>query len=170
MPAHDLLWTGCAASAGDVLDRLAVVPMTQEARGLDAGCRLAERLVGWGDNRSASIVSKIAEEERAHVAVGVSWFRAVCTAQEIDPGTAFAATISSLCPDLLKGQFNHAEREEVGLMREWYDESHWTEDMRQAAAAASAPGSICDPSSSEVEGLKLRLQGIVATELHASSP
>jgi hypothetical protein len=52
------------------LNRLAIVPMSQEARGLDAGQRLATRLVGCGDNRSASIVSRIAEEERAHVAVG----------------------------------------------------------------------------------------------------
>lgn len=44
--------------------------MSQEARGLDAGKRLAERLVGAGDARSASIVAAIAEEERAHVAVG----------------------------------------------------------------------------------------------------
>jgi uncharacterized ferritin-like protein (DUF455 family) len=44
--------------------------MSQEARGLDAGQRLATRLVGSGDKRSASIVNRIAEEERAHVAVG----------------------------------------------------------------------------------------------------
>lgn len=42
----------------------------QEARGLDAGDRLAKRLVGMGDNRTAAIVWRIAEEERAHVAVG----------------------------------------------------------------------------------------------------
>ena len=44
--------------------------MSQEARGLDAGPRLQGRLVGWGDNRSAAIVGRIAAEERAHVAVG----------------------------------------------------------------------------------------------------
>lgn len=44
--------------------------MSQEARGLDAGPRLAEKLVGYGDNRSAAIVSRIALEEKAHVAVG----------------------------------------------------------------------------------------------------
>lgn len=59
-----------AAAAGAATVRLAVVPMSQEARGLDAGQRLATRLVGTGDNRSASIVNRIAEEERAHVAVG----------------------------------------------------------------------------------------------------
>ena len=47
-----------------------MVPMSQEARGLDAGPRLAEKLVGCGDNRSAAIVSRIAAEEKAHVAVG----------------------------------------------------------------------------------------------------
>lgn len=46
------------------------MPMSQEARGLDAGKRLAERLVGAGDGRSAAVVAAIAEEERAHVAVG----------------------------------------------------------------------------------------------------
>jgi uncharacterized ferritin-like protein (DUF455 family) len=46
--------------------------MSQEARGLDAGQRLAMRLLGTGDKRSASIVDRIAEEERAHVAVGES--------------------------------------------------------------------------------------------------
>ena len=48
------------------------MPMSQEARGLDAGQRLAARLVGCGDARSASIVNQIALEERAHVAVGES--------------------------------------------------------------------------------------------------
>ncbi len=55
---------------GDLAGRLAVVPMSQEAKGLDAGPRLAEKLVGCGDNRSAAIVSRIAAEEKAHVAVG----------------------------------------------------------------------------------------------------
>lgn len=55
---------------GDLAGRLAVVPMSQEARGLDAGPRLAERLVGCGDNRTAAIVARIALEEKAHVAVG----------------------------------------------------------------------------------------------------
>lgn len=47
-----------------------MVPMSQEARGLDAGPRLADKLVGCGDNRTAAIVSRIALEEKAHVAVG----------------------------------------------------------------------------------------------------
>ena len=37
MEAHDLLWQGAEASSGDLCGRLAIVPLTQEARGLDAG-------------------------------------------------------------------------------------------------------------------------------------
>ena len=54
--------------------------MSQEAKGLDAGPRLAEKLVGCGDNRSAAIVSRIAAEEKAHVAVGES-LQSCCTGQ-----------------------------------------------------------------------------------------
>lgn len=50
----------------------------QEARGLDAGPRLVQKLVGFGDHRTSDIVAKIAEEEVAHVAVGVFWFVLIC--------------------------------------------------------------------------------------------
>lgn len=46
--------------------RLALIPMAQEARGLDAGMRLVQRLLGVGDKRSSAIVMRIAQEERAH--------------------------------------------------------------------------------------------------------
>ena len=77
MGRHDMLWLGCFESRGDKLDRMCVVPMAQEARGLDAGPRLREKLVGRGDNRSAAIVERITKEELNHVAVGVHWFRDV---------------------------------------------------------------------------------------------
>lgn len=67
--------------------------MSHEARGLDAGKRLAERLVGGGDNRSASIVAAIAVEERAHVAVGEK----ACQHMLIDS----IATECSLCLTLV---------------------------------------------------------------------
>ena len=64
-PSH-----GRAVCADSLSGRLVVVPMSQEARGLDAGPRLVERLRGWGDQRSAAIVARIGQEEKAHVAVG----------------------------------------------------------------------------------------------------
>lgn len=185
MPAHNLLWEGCAASRGDVLDRMAVVPMSQEARGLDAGTRLAERLVGWGDNISAAIVARIAEEERAHVAVGVAWFHAVCAAQGLPPEGTFRETLLRLCPDLLKGTFNHQERQHVGLRREWYDSSCWSDELQEAAAVAvaRAQGRAREESGTheglrggvsgvglDIEELRRRLEAMVAAEVHAAAP
>ncbi|CAI7777530.1 unnamed protein product [Closterium sp. NIES-54] len=121
MPAHNLLWRDCEKSANHVQDRLAVIPMVQEARGLDAGPRLVERLVGLGDNRSAAVVAKIAQEEVAHVAVGVAWFVWVCERMGVDPQMSFTSVIRSLCADGVKGPFNHAARATAGLPRPWYD-------------------------------------------------
>ena len=59
LPSHNLLWDGCSSTSSDVVDRLVVVPCVQEARGLDAGPRLVERLVGCGDAESARVVEQI---------------------------------------------------------------------------------------------------------------
>ena len=56
--------------------------MAQEARGLDAGPRLVQRLQGLGDPESAALVAQIAREEVAHVAVGDSLSLAVVLATD----------------------------------------------------------------------------------------
>ncbi|KAL4448088.1 hypothetical protein ABPG75_005307 [Micractinium tetrahymenae] len=142
MPAHNLLWEGAEASCGDLGARLAIVPMSQEARGLDAGDRLAKRLVGLGDNRTAAIVRRIALEERAHVAVGVTWFSAICKALGITPGPAFRRLLLDYCPGLLKGPFNDSERALVGLQPELYDVRLWPAAEAEAAAAAVAAAAV----------------------------
>ncbi len=53
LPAHDGLWEAAAATAGDLLSRLAVVPLVLEARGLDVTPQMAARLERAGDARSA---------------------------------------------------------------------------------------------------------------------
>ncbi|KAF5835194.1 hypothetical protein DUNSADRAFT_7784 [Dunaliella salina] len=135
MPAHNLLWEGAQASSDDLSARLAVVPMSQEARGLDAGQRLVSRLIGSQDKRSAAIVERISQEERAHVAVGIAWFKRVCLAMGVEVPDIFRAHVSELCPELLKGPFHHAARQEVGLKRDMYDITSWPE----AAAKAIMP-------------------------------
>jgi len=135
MPAHNLLWEGAQASSDDLSARLAVVPMSQEARGLDAGQRLVSRLIGSQDKRSAAIVERISQEERAHVAVGIAWFKRVCLAMGVEVPDIFRAHVSELCPELLKGPFHHAARQEVGLARDMYDITAWPE----AAAKAIMP-------------------------------
>lgn len=37
-----------------------------------------KKLIGFGDHRTSNIVARIADEEVAHVAVGLYWFLSVC--------------------------------------------------------------------------------------------
>ncbi|CAH9099192.1 unnamed protein product, partial [Cuscuta epithymum] len=120
MPAHNLLWRECDKTSGDVAARLAAIPLVQEARGLDAGPRLVQKLIGFGDHRTADIVDRIATEEVAHVAVGVYWFLAVCQKMNRPPSTAFKDLLEEYDVEL-KGPFNYLARDEAGIPREWYD-------------------------------------------------
>nr|XP_043613953.1 uncharacterized protein HI_0077 [Erigeron canadensis] len=120
MPAHNLLWRECEKSSDDIAARLAVIPLVQEARGLDAGPRLVKKLIGFGDLRTSNIVAKIAEEEVAHVAVGVYWFVEVCRQMRLAPCSAFKDILKDYNVEV-KGPFNYTAREEAGLPRDWYD-------------------------------------------------
>ena len=56
LPAHDGLWEAAAATAHDLLARLAVVPLVLEARGLDVTPEMMLRLERAGDSESAAIL------------------------------------------------------------------------------------------------------------------
>lgn len=127
MPAHGILWAECEKSSNNVAARLACIPMVQEARGLDAGPRLVNKLTGFGDHRTSNIVAKIADEEVAHVAVGVYWFVSVCQKKGCTPGSAFAEILKEYNVEI-KGPFNHSAREVAGIPREWYEPSNATKD------------------------------------------
>ncbi|KAK6142639.1 hypothetical protein DH2020_022987 [Rehmannia glutinosa] len=114
------LWRECEKSSDNVAARLAVIPLVQEARGLDAGPRLVNKLIGFGDLRSSNIVAKIADEEVAHVAVGVYWFISVCQKMGRTPDILKEYQVE------LKGPFNYSAREEAGIPRDWYDPSFTT--------------------------------------------
>ncbi|KAF8409011.1 hypothetical protein HHK36_005082 [Tetracentron sinense] len=122
MPAHNFLWRECEKSRGDVAARLAVIPLVQEARGLDAGPRLVQKLIGFGDRTTSSIVARIADEEVAHVAVGVFWFISVCQKMGRVPCTTFKDLLKEYNVEL-RGPFNYSARDEAGLPRDWYDGS-----------------------------------------------
>jgi uncharacterized ferritin-like protein (DUF455 family) len=74
LPVHAGLWDIGAMTRASLAARLALVPLVQEARGLDSGPRLVQRLRSAGDRESAAIVAQIVDEEERHVAVGMRWF------------------------------------------------------------------------------------------------
>jgi len=84
-PAHNALWEMAEKTRHDVLARVALVPRTLEARGLDASPPIKAKLVGAGDTRAGEILDIILRDEIGHVAVGNHWYRWLCTQRGLDP-------------------------------------------------------------------------------------
>ncbi len=89
--AHDGLWQMCSATAHDFRARMALVPRTLEARGLDATPPLQKKLAAAGDARAVAILDVILRDEVGHVAIGNRWYRWACERDGVDPETDFPA-------------------------------------------------------------------------------
>lgn len=86
--AHDGLWTMCVRTQDDITARMALVPRTLEARGLDATPLIQRRLrqVGTPEAlRAVDILDIILRDEIGHVAVGNRWYGWLCEQQQLDP-------------------------------------------------------------------------------------
>jgi len=120
LPAHDGLWEAAAATADDLVARLAIVPLVLEARGLDVSPQTAARLRKAGDEASAAVMDRIFEDEIGHVATGVKWFR-FCT--ESGPESAqerFQTLVRLRFRGGLKPPFNDFARDSAGLESSFY--------------------------------------------------
>src|SRR5207249_8636127 len=73
LPAHDGLWEAAAATAHDLIARLAIVPLVLEARGLDVTPEMMLRLERADDPESGAILARIYRDEIGHTAVGWRW-------------------------------------------------------------------------------------------------
>ena len=89
--AHDGLWQMCERTAQDFRARMALVPRTLEARGLDATPPLQKKLAQAGDTRAVEILDVILRDEIGHVAIGNRWYRWACERDGVDPETDFPA-------------------------------------------------------------------------------
>jgi uncharacterized ferritin-like protein (DUF455 family) len=123
LAVHQGLWEAAYNTRHDLAARLAIAPMLLEARGLDVTPSMIGKLIGAGDNQSASILKIIYEEEIGHVAKGVHWFKIVCAARHVDPEHHFNALVKEYLPAGLRAPFNHDARKMAGLTRGYYQNS-----------------------------------------------
>lgn len=121
LPAHDGLWGAAAATADDLLARLAVVPLVLEARGLDVTPQMAERLERAGDASSAALLGHIYRQEIGHVAVGVRWFERLCRERGLVPQEVFRDRVRRCFKGGLKPPFNHPARAAAGFPAAYYE-------------------------------------------------
>ncbi len=114
-PAHDGLWDMAERTKDDVMARLALVPRTLEARGLDATPAVRNRLVSVGDQAGAGILDIILRDEIGHVAIGNRWYRYLCTQRQLDPVEEYKNLTLRYRAPLLKGPFNIEARRKAGF-------------------------------------------------------
>ncbi len=120
LPAHDGLWEAAAATAHDLLARLALVPLVLEARGLDVTPGMIDRLERAGDPASAAILQVIYRDEIGHVAAGRRWFEWVCTQRGLAPVETYQALVRRHFKGGLKPPFNDAARQAAGFGADFY--------------------------------------------------
>jgi len=113
--AHDGLWLMTARTAHDIVARMALVPRTLEARGLDATPPLQAKLAKAGDARAVEILGVILHDEIGHVAIGNRWYRFVCERAGLDPIALYPQLVERYAAPRLRPPFNDAARRAAGF-------------------------------------------------------
>ena len=113
--AHDGLWAMTQRTAHDITARMALVPRTLEARGLDATPPMQARLRQAGDLRAAEILGLILRDEVGHVAIGNHWYRWLCARDGHDPVAHYAELARRHHAPRLHPPFNFEARRAAGF-------------------------------------------------------
>jgi uncharacterized ferritin-like protein (DUF455 family) len=113
--AHNSLWDMAEKTSGDVLGRIALVPRTLEARGLDASPAVRAKLAQAGDHAAAAILDIILRDEIGHVATGNRWFAWLCNERGLDPLATYAELAVTYKAPQLRGPFNIDARKAAGF-------------------------------------------------------
>jgi len=113
--AHDGLWTMAQRTQDDITARMALVPRTLEARGLDATPPMQERFRRAGDLQAVQILDVILRDEVGHVAIGNRWFRWLCTRDGHDPLTLYPLLAQRYQAPRLRGPLNLQARLDAGF-------------------------------------------------------
>jgi len=114
-PAHNSLWEMVEKTSGDVVARMALVPRTLEARGLDAIPPLRAKLAQAGDLAAAAILDILLVEEEGHVEIGNRWFFHLCAERDLEPMATYDTLTILYKAPVLKGPFNIEARRRAGF-------------------------------------------------------
>ncbi|MEX0922973.1 MAG: ferritin-like domain-containing protein [Rhodovibrionaceae bacterium] len=120
LPAHEGLWEAAEKTAGDLLARLAIVPLVLEARGLDVTPAMIGKLRAAEDEDSAGVLEIIYRDEIGHVAIGRRWFGWLCQERGLDPVATWQELVKTHFKGGLKPPFNEQGRNAAGFPPEFY--------------------------------------------------
>jgi uncharacterized ferritin-like protein (DUF455 family) len=116
--AHDGLWSMCEKTKDDIVARMALVPRTLEARGLDATPQIQQKLRQVGTPaalRAVEILDVILRDEVGHVAIGNRWYRWLCEREGLEPVPYYGVLVERYAAPRLHPPFNLEARRQAGF-------------------------------------------------------
>lgn len=116
--AHNSLWEMAERTNADVLARMALVPRTMEARGLDASPPLRNKFVQIGDTDAAEILDIILRDEIGHVAIGNHWFNWLCEQRGLEPIACYETLAKQYSAPAMRKPLNMEARRKAGFTEE----------------------------------------------------
>lgn len=120
LAAHAGMWRAAEETAGDIMGRLAVVPMVLEARGLDVTPGMINLFRQAKRDDAVEALEIIYGEEVGHVAYGSKWFHFLCGRHGLDPKPEFHTLVRRYFHSTLKPPFNEEKRAEAGIPPDFY--------------------------------------------------
>ncbi|KAJ3319882.1 hypothetical protein HDV06_005858 [Boothiomyces sp. JEL0866] len=121
LPVHDGLWDSATLTSSNLLDRLAIVHMVHEARGLDVNPSTIAKFKKANDQESVVKLEKIHYDEVGHVYRGQKWFTYICDKIGIDRYEKFHHIVKNLFFGPLRPPFNAEDRLKAGLDAKFYE-------------------------------------------------
>jgi uncharacterized ferritin-like protein (DUF455 family) len=116
--AHNSLWEMAERTSHDLIHRLALIPRTMEARGLDVTPPIIEKFKQQRDDDIAAILQTIYEEEIRHVSIGNIWYRWACDTQKLDPHETYKNLLATYDIELNYQKLNKEARYKAGFLKE----------------------------------------------------
>jgi uncharacterized ferritin-like protein (DUF455 family) len=117
-PAHNGLWEMVERTKDAVIARMALVPRTMEARGLDAVPLIRDRFQQIKEVGAVEILEVILRDEIGHVAIGNHWFNYLCERDQLSPISIYKNLAEKYRAPKLKKPFNLEARRQAGFTEE----------------------------------------------------
>jgi uncharacterized ferritin-like protein (DUF455 family) len=117
-PAHNSLWEMVERTTDAVIARMALVPRTMEARGLDAVPAIRDRFKQIKDHQVVEILEIILRDEVGHVFIGNRWFNFLCAKESLSPIKTYKELAKQYRAPALRGPFNLEARKQAGFSAE----------------------------------------------------
>jgi uncharacterized ferritin-like protein (DUF455 family) len=116
--AHNSLWEMVERTTDAVIARMALVPRTMEARGLDAVPMIRNRFKQIKDARAVEILDIILKDEIGHVLIGNKWFNFLCEQEGLSAISSYKELARKYRAPVLRGPFNLEGRKQAGFTTE----------------------------------------------------